>query len=319
MTFEETLEFVNDSTPNHRGEIWKSHPVYDDMEGSNLGRIRRTYKGRTYIKIQRYNKSELKRKELVFTNSVNGKNICLYSSKFILECFSGIGNGEGYQCDHINSIPYDNRIDNLRWVECGKDNMNNDETKKKLSLSHKGTTRKKDIMSYDDFNDFKLKNEKWKHHPFYDNIEVSNMGRVIERIGDDFFEKVYSKRKGYLVVTIGKNENRKQIKVHRLVAQTWIPNPDNKEEVDHINNDKCDNRASNLRWANRSENMNNEITKTRHSKSVLQMDKNGNIIKIFNTVGDTVRDGFIRWHVRNACNTGKEYKGFIWKWKNPED
>ena len=52
--------------------------------------------------------------------------------------------------------------------------------------------------------------------------------------------------------------------VHRLVAETFIPNPDNKPEVDHINTDRCDNDVNNLRWVTRKENHNNPITKEHH-------------------------------------------------------
>ena len=49
--------------------------------------------------------------------------------------------------------------------------------------------------------------------------------------------------------------------MHRLVAKTFIPNPENKEQVDHINTIKDDNRAKNLRWVTGEENMNNPLTK----------------------------------------------------------
>ena len=57
-------------------------------------------------------------------------------------------------------------------------------------------------------------------------------------------------KKGYLYVQAG----GKSMKVHRLVALAFIPNPDNLETVDHVNNIKTDNRPENLRWMTRSEN-----------------------------------------------------------------
>lgn len=269
MTFEETLEFINNPQLEYENEKWKQHPLYDNLEGSNFGRIRK-YSNDTYkIKKQRSKTDDTNRKDLVFSYKLDKKPCVFYSSKFILECFYGLGNNEGYQCDHINSISYDNRIDNLRWVESGKENISgNESTKEKMRLTHKGTSRKKEYHNLSDFNSFKLKEEKWKKHPNYPNIEVSNMGRVIEKVGDKFFEKIQSKTpKGYLTITIGKNENITHPKVHRLVAQTWIPNPDNKPEVDHISSDKLDNRAINLRWTDHKENMNNEVTKEKISNS----------------------------------------------------
>jgi len=66
-------------------------------------------------------------------------------------------------------------------------------------------------------------------------------------------------RDGYFMVVLYKDEQPKSIKVHRLIALTFIPNPENKYAVDHIDRDKTNNSVSNLRWATRSENLINTI------------------------------------------------------------
>lgn len=69
---------------------------------------------------------------------------------------------------------------------------------------------------------------------------------------------------GYKMLTI----NRKKIKVHRLIAETFIPNPQNKRCIDHINAIKTDNRVSNLRWVTYQQNYHNPITQQRLKLSI---------------------------------------------------
>lgn len=80
-----------------------------------------------------------------------------------------------------------------------------------------------------------------------DNIYISNMGNVRGR-------KVSNRGDGYLRISY-KNKN---YRVHRLVAELFIPNTENKPQVDHINRNRSDNRVQNLRWATHSENQKNK-------------------------------------------------------------
>lgn len=66
-------------------------------------------------------------------------------------------------------------------------------------------------------------------------------------------------KRGYFAI----KTNGKIFKVHRLIAKAFIPNPENKPEVDHINRLKTDNRVENLRWATHTENMRNTKATTR--------------------------------------------------------
>lgn len=72
--------------------------------------------------------------------------------------------------------------------------------------------------------------------------------------------KPYPNHRGYLMVQLYKDGKGRRINVHRLVAQTYIPNPDNLPEVDHIDTNRQNNKVENLRWCTRKENCNNPLS-----------------------------------------------------------
>ena len=66
----------------------------------------------------------------------------------------------------------------------------------------------------------------------------------------------YKHHTGYMVFNHG---SRGQLSIHRFIAEAFIPNPENKEQVDHINRVRHDNRVENLRWTTRLENGSNKV------------------------------------------------------------
>lgn len=95
--------------------------------------------------------------------------------------------------------------------------------------------------------------ELWRDWPRDPRVKVSNKGHVISyKSGMCSLLKIMFNNRGYQRVAAihGKPQY-----VHRMVAETWIDNPNNYEEVNHINGDKTDNRVENLEWVTHSENI----------------------------------------------------------------
>jgi len=86
---------------------------------------------------------------------------------------------------------------------------------------------------------------------------INENGNIYSYISNKYLNP-FKDSYGYLVVTLCKDKSPKWHKVHRLIAETYIPNPENKPFVDHINRNKLDNSINNLRWATITENNQNQ-------------------------------------------------------------
>ena len=90
---------------------------------------------------------------------------------------------------------------------------------------------------------------------YEDCYAIKEDGSVIRLETGRVLKPCLNKQTGYLYVSLWKNNVGKAFSVHRLVALAYIPNPDNKPEVNHISSNRADPRKSNLEWSTRSENL----------------------------------------------------------------
>lgn len=172
--------------------------------------------------------------------------------------------------------------------------------------------------------------EIWKDIKGFEGLyKISNKGRIYSLITNKI-RKSYITKKGYLRTSLCLNGKNKKFLVHQLVAQAFIPNPENKPQVNHIDCNKQNNCVNNLQWVTNRENfihaeknnlrINNLQNLIRHAiesrKPVLQYDLNGNIIKRFNSITETKKDGFRIGDVCRVCkHNRKTCGGYIWRYE----
>ena len=172
--------------------------------------------------------------------------------------------------------------------------------------------------------------EIWKTHSnFGDKVQFSNYGRVRSFYRYNNGKIIYNRdpnNMGYKRVKI----NGKRYVLHRIIAELFVPNPENKPEVNHIDGDKTNNKASNLEWATRSENQKHayrlglqkpskkqketirQWNKENKIKTIYQYDTHNNLVKIHNSCKDCSQYfGTSNATISRHCTQQNLYKGYI--------
>ena len=170
--------------------------------------------------------------------------------------------------------------------------------------------------------------EVWKDVVGYEGLyKVSNLGNVVG-IKRGKILAPQERRHGYLAVCLygkpSKNGRFRQVSVHRLVAEAFIPNPNGYEEVNHKDENKQNNLAENLEWCSHKQNSSYGTRGKRIGKAnkngkkstpVKQYTLDGKLVNVFPSIAEADRNGFNRSGVW-LCVSGKQNHayGYIWRY-----
>lgn len=184
--------------------------------------------------------------------------------------------------------------------------------------------------------------EEWRDIKGYEGLyQVSNYGRV-KSLEKDYVTngavrhqkeiiKKLVETKGYFCTNLSKNGNLKHFLVHRLVANAFIPNPNNLPQVNHKDEVKTNNHVENLEWCdakynvnygtrnkNDSEKKKGIIPKGTPPKLVYQYTLDDELVKVWDSVSECGRNGFNKGAVAACCRNVHgydKYKGFKWSYE----
>src|SRR5699024_5761663 len=191
----------------------------------------------------------------------------------------------------------------------------------------------------------KMMIEEWRDVPGYEGLyQVSNMGRIksLDRkvkysdgrtfIHKGIILKPGQDHRGYLYVNLSKKGKIKPYRVHRCVAGSFLKRSPDKPEVNHIDENKENNKVSNLEWCNREYNNNygTRIERIHSSDGIKNMVKersikviqleNGVVKNVWDSLMDCERSGFHRKNIKKCCEgKQKTHKGFAWKFYEEEE
>jgi hypothetical protein len=168
--------------------------------------------------------------------------------------------------------------------------------------------------------------EIWKDISNYNGkYQVSNLGNV-SRVGKRVL-KPQRRGHGYLSVWLYDGHNHgKQVSVHRLVAMAFIPNPNNFPEVNHIDENKQNNRADNLEWCSHGYNstFGTKVERTartnkngKKSRAICQYSLSGELIAVFPSLQDAGRNWYSAGNICKCANQDPHYShayGYVWRY-----
>jgi hypothetical protein len=175
--------------------------------------------------------------------------------------------------------------------------------------------------------------EEWKQVPGFDHYEISNLGRVRKTS----YLRSYGHSGGYPQVQLFNGDGHgkrnmdsdtprgkcKKVFIHRLIAEAFIPNPDNLPMVNHKDGNKANHDINNLEWCTSQHRCQhaydlglNKGGSSQHNRSVIQFDDNGDKVKIWKGVRELRESGFTWNKVYDSIKRGVFYRKCKWEYTN---
>ena len=174
-----------------------------------------------------------------------------------------------------------------------------------------------------------MQTEIWKDIPNFELYQVSSLGRIRNKV-TGFIRKNVNSFGLYETIILFNNGKQRLFLVHRLVAKVFIPNPENKKEVNHIDGNKKNNRVENLEWTTRQENALHSVrnglqTKEQLAKAVKCMNKatrkvvlqikDKKVIARYNGLRQACRENNFSHGLISECVSGKRKSAYGCQWK----
>lgn len=192
--------------------------------------------------------------------TINGKNKNFSVGRAVLEAFQGKpDDGKVYYIYHVDGDKENNKLENLQWITGNQNSKNVWDARRNNNTTGIGqkVKRKKKRENIVEFLDYSL--EENERQIKLDGVlwpySVSTEGKIKNLRNGNFLKGTILH--SYQYINFRWNGIQKNKAVHILVAQAFIPNPENKPFVDHIDGDRLNNKVENLRWATQKENANN--------------------------------------------------------------
>lgn len=164
--------------------------------------------------------------------------------------------------------------------------------------------------------------EIWKDISGYEGLyQVSNLGRVKRffKNGKENFLSGKKDKDGYIEVILSSNQRKKYYRLHRLVADAFVPNLENKPQINHKDRNKQNNYADNLEWVTCSENVSHTFSTGRkiHKRPIIQYTRNMDVVSIWDSIREAGRSLKICEHNINSCCHGRlaTAGGYVWRYK----